>query len=94
MNNRDVPMSRALPAGRHLAKLRVEAPLLNAGDFRVDLDFWITPYREERLVAPSALVFTVVEDYTRSTVRGDWPNEWPHSLVRPDLPWTSVRDPV
>jgi lipopolysaccharide transport system ATP-binding protein len=94
MNNRDVPTYTTLPRGRYVARMEVPAPLLNAGDFRVDLDFWLTPYTEERLVVPSALVFSVVEDFGAGGVRGDWPNEWPHSLIRPDLPWTSVRTPA
>lgn len=89
MNNHDVPTGAPLERGRYVATLEVTAPLLNAGDFRLDLDFWVTPYSEERLKVASALVFSVVEDNAPVGVRGDWPNEWPHSMIRPGLRWIS-----
>lgn len=89
MNNSDIPMNVVRPAGRYSATLEISAPLLNSGDFRLDLDFWVTPYREERLIVASALVFSVADDGLAAGVRRDWPNEWPHSLIRPDLKWAS-----
>ncbi|MDP3871355.1 MAG: ABC transporter ATP-binding protein [Methyloversatilis sp.] len=73
--------------GRYRERCTITAPLLNVGDYRIDLEFWPGKLPEHRFMKASVLSFSVTDDSSPEGVRGDWPNQWPNCIVRPSLPW-------
>lgn len=74
-------------AGRYVERCTISAPLLNVGDYRIDVEFWPGRLLDNRLVKTSVVSFSVFDDNRPEGVRGNWPNEWPNCLTRPLLPW-------
>lgn len=86
MDNHQAPAG-ARKAGQYIERCTIESPLLNVGDYRIDVELWPGSEADHRIVQSSVLSFTVVDDSEASGVRGNWPNAWPGCLIRPQLPW-------
>lgn len=87
MDNLDALNGAHRLPGNYVERCTVPAPLLNVGDYRVDLEFWPGQLLDNRLVRASVVTFSVFDDNRPDGVRGNWPNEWPNCLIRPRLPW-------
>lgn len=87
MDNLSVTGDASRPPGRYVERCTITAPLLNVGDYRIDVEFWPGRLMENRLVKSSVVSFTVSDDCQPAGVRGNWPNQWPNSIIRPYLPW-------
>ena len=74
-------------AGRYIERCTISAPLLNVGDYRIDVEFWPGRLLDNRLLNTGVVSFNVFDNNLPEGVRGNWPNEWPNSLTRPLLPW-------
>ncbi|WP_307944640.1 ABC transporter ATP-binding protein [Pseudomonas mosselii] len=86
MDNSRIDCGKRRP-GRYVERCRIAAPLLNAGDFKIDVELWPGAEVDHRILQPSILSFTVSDDSHPSGVRGNWPNAWPGCLLRPELQW-------
>jgi lipopolysaccharide transport system ATP-binding protein len=83
------------PAGRYIEQCIVRAPMLNSSDYSMDIEFWSGQNLDNRMIVRSIVSFEVTEDpsiYPR--VRGNWSNEWPNALIRPQLEWKISTDKV
>jgi lipopolysaccharide transport system ATP-binding protein len=91
MDNRHVNQGAQSQPGRYLARCTIEPPLLNSGDFRLDLEVWPGKLVEPRQMYTGLLNFSVYDDNAPTGVRGNWPNQWPNCLIRPSIPWAVER---
>jgi lipopolysaccharide transport system ATP-binding protein len=87
MDNLVVPADCKRPKGRYLQRCTITAPLLNVGDYRVDVEFYTGKGAEDRLLKTDLVGFAVTDDLEPAGVRGNWPNQWPNCITRPLLPW-------
>lgn len=87
MDNLSVEGDVSRAPGRYVERCTISAPLLNVGDYRIDVEFWPGRLMENRLIKSSVVSFTVSDDCQATGVRGNWPNQWPNSIIRPYLPW-------
>lgn len=78
-------------SGRYLARCMIPSPLLNVGDFRLDLEIWPGAPVDPKHMFQVLLSFTVYDDNTAAGVRGSWPNQWPNCLFRPAVSWEVTR---
>jgi len=81
-------------SGNFIARCRIPSPLLNVGDFRLDLEIWPGVPVDPKHIFQSLLSFSVYDDNTAAGVRGSWPNQWPNCLIRPAIPWEVARIPT
>ncbi|GEM_PF-231240 len=93
MNNRHVDGGAQRKPGRYKAECRLRAPLLNNGDYRIDLEIWPGEPMDPKYLYSQLLNFTVFDNNAAAGVRGNWPNQWPNCLVRPDIPWAVTSRP-
>lgn len=91
MNNAYVEEEGQRRPGKYKAQCRLQAPMLNCGDYRIDLEVWPGQLVEPRHLFSQLLSFTIYDDNTGSGVRANWPNQWPNCLMRPAVPWTVER---
>lgn len=87
MDNLSVLGDTKRAPGRYRERCTITAPLLNVGDYRIDVEFWPGCALENRLLKSSVVSFSVTDDCRPEGVRGNWPNQWPNSITRPYLPW-------
>ncbi|EZP67979.1 MULTISPECIES: ABC transporter ATP-binding protein [Pseudomonas] len=73
--------------GQHIERCTVKSPLLNVGDYRVDVELWPGAEIDHRIMKQAVISFTVADDSEPTGVRGNWPNAWPNCMVRPHLSW-------
>lgn len=91
-NHQAPPGVRAI--GQYTERCTIQSPLLNVGDFRIDVELWPGSEAEHRIIQSSVLKFSVADDSQAAGVRGNWPNTWPGCLIRPHLPWDIQMSPL
>lgn len=77
-------------AGTYVERCTLRSPLLNTGDYRIDVEFWPGELLDPRLIQRHVVTFAIVDKILPGGVRRDWPNEWPNSLTRPATEWRLV----
>jgi lipopolysaccharide transport system ATP-binding protein len=83
------------PVGRYVEQCTVRAPMLNASDYSLDIEFWSGQDLNNRMIIRSIVSFEVTEDTSiYPSVRGNWSNEWPNALIRPKLEWKISTDKI
>lgn len=85
MDNHYFPSSRK--SGKYRQTCKITSPLLNSGDYVIEVGFWLGEPTEAQLNLNCNFGFTVTDNSDVSGVRGNWPNEWPNSFLRPKLDW-------
>ncbi|HAT1773649.1 TPA: ATP-binding cassette domain-containing protein [Legionella pneumophila] len=88
MDNHAWLSQKPRPLGNYIERCKLYSPLLNSGDYHIDIEFWPGKVLENRLVVNSVVSFEVKDSSVSDGVRGNWTNEWPNSLIRPQLHWS------
>jgi len=91
IDNLDSPWKdTSRPSGLYRCVCRVPRDLLNEGTIRIHVLVITSPYNLHA-ADHDVLTFKVTDDMDTKGVRGNYPREWPQSVVRPRLHWDVER---
>ncbi|HAT9320009.1 TPA: ATP-binding cassette domain-containing protein [Legionella pneumophila subsp. pneumophila] len=88
MDNHAWQSKKVRPLGNYIERCTLYSPLLNIGDYHIDIEFWPGKSLENRLVVNSVVSFELKDGAINEGVRGNWASDWPNSLIRPQLDWS------
>lgn len=89
MDNLDIPKSiQKRTAGRYIEECLIKRNFLNEGTFRIEVVICTNPTSENYIAVPDAVSFSITDNLSSSSIRGDWIREWPDYPIRPRLSWS------
>lgn len=89
MDNLEAESREIRRAGYYQETCILPREFLNEGLYRVEIVVCTNPTTQFNIAVADAVTFTVVDDKSQGTLRGDWVREWPDYPLRPRFKWSS-----